>query len=214
MSQKLKCKNLKGIKIWLSWLFLLAIFCFLSVPTVHAQSGNRLDGKFLKAWIKGNGKQIDVNNGKLKVAKLKKKENVMDVKLVAFDCDAVEKNGTTPNDCDGYCYYIINLKPDSEDNCEEENIGELYTCGSAEEIGSAIISKSDDTEDFEAAIITKHVFRGDDTLKKLESKAGSGKIDDIRTSIVPDYVFKNLLLKATEIAEADLRCTPETEQAE
>jgi hypothetical protein len=174
-----------------------------------------LDGKFLRAWIKGNGKQINVNNGKLQVAKLKKKENGLNVKLVAFDCDPdadPDTETSTPNDCDGYCYYIINLKePETGGICEEENIGELYTCGSAEEIGSAIILKSDGTEHFEAAFITKHVFE-DGTLKKIESKAGSGKIDDADTEYIdPDRVFKNLLLKAKEITEAELDCTPETE---
>jgi hypothetical protein len=210
MSQKLKRKNSKGIKIWVSWVFLLALFCFFNVPT--AQSENTLNDKFLRAWIKGNGKQINVHNGKLQVAKLKKKDNVMNVMLVAFDCDADDTDAdgdSTPNDCDGYCYDIINLKSVSGD-CEEEKIGELYTCGSDEKTGSAIISKFDDPEDFEAAIITKQVFKNDGTLKKLESKAGIGKIDDVDTLYIePDYVFKNLLLKATEITEEELDCTPQ-----
>ncbi len=140
MSQKLKRKNSKGIKIWVSWVFLLALFCFFNVPT--AQSENALNGKFLRAWIKGNGKQINVNNGQLQVAKLKKKDNVMNVKLVAFDCDQTDVIDFTQNDCDGYCYDIINLKLDLSD-CKEEDIGELYTCGSDEKTGSAIIFKSD-----------------------------------------------------------------------
>jgi hypothetical protein len=48
----------------------------------------------------------------------------------------------------------------------------------------------------------------DGTLEKLESKAGSGKIDDVDTSIEPDYVFKNLLLKATEITKSEFGCIP------
>ena len=206
MSQKLISKDSKGIKIWVSSLFLLALFCFFNVPT--AQSVDALDGKFLRAWIKGNGKQINVNNGRLQVAKLKKKDNVMNVKLVAFDCDSdeiTEPSTSTPNDCYGYCYTIFSL-PDTGE-CDEVEIGELYTCGEDEKTGSAIISKFDDPEDFEAAIITKHVFEGG-TLKKLESKAGSGKIDDVDTLYIePDYVFKNLLFKAKEITEEELGCT-------
>ena len=204
MSQKLKVRNSKGIKIWVSWLFLLALFCFFNVP--NAQSQNALDGKFLSTWIKGNGKQINANNGQLQMAKLKTKDYEINVKLAAYDCDGTDDTGFTPNDCGGYCYDIISLKPDSG-NCEEEDIGDLYTCGSDEKTGSAIISKFDDPDHFEAAIITKQVFANDGTLQKLESKAGSGNIDDQSTSIQPDSVFKNILLKATEITEEELGCT-------
>ena len=132
MSQKRKCKNSRGIKIWVSWLFLLALFYFFSVPT--AQSQNALGGKFLKAWIKGNGKQINVNNGQLKVAKLKKKDNEFNVKLVPFDCNQNDGTGFTKNDCAGYCYDIISLEPES-DICDKDPIGELYTCGEDEKTG-------------------------------------------------------------------------------
>jgi hypothetical protein len=99
------------------------------------------------------------------------------------------------------------LKPD----CQEEDIGDLYTCGSDEKTGSAIIEKFEDPNYFEAAIITKQVFTSGGTLKKLESKAGIGKIDDEDTLIEPDSVFKNLLLKSTEITEEKLDCTPQPE---
>jgi len=101
---------------------------------------------------------------------------------------------------------IILLKPDSG-NCQEEDIGDLYTCGSDEKTGSAIIEKFNDPDYFEVAIITKQVFTKGGTLKKFESKAGSGKIDDETTSIQPDSVFKNVVLKATEITEGELGCT-------
>jgi len=209
MSQKRERKNSRGIKIWISWLFLLALFCFFSVPA--AQSQDDLDGIFLKAWIKGNGKQININNGQLKVAKLKKKDYEFNVKLKRFDCDEDEGSGFTKNDCDGNCYDIIILEPDL-DFCDEEEIGELYTCGEDEKTGSAIIYKDDDEDPdgFVAAFafITKQVFKKDGTLIKLESKAGSGYIDDKGTLIEPDSVYKNVLLKATEIREADLDCTP------
>lgn len=203
MSQKLKGKKSKGIKIGVSWLFLLALFCFFNAPT--AQAENALNGKFLSIWIKGNGKKINDNNGQLQVAKLKKKDYEINVKLVAYDCDDIDPEA--PNDCGGYCYDIISLTPDSV-NCEEEDIGDLYTCGSDEKTGSAWISKSDGSNDFYASFITKQVFTNGDTLKKFESKAGSGQIDDTDTLMEPDHVFKNVLLKATEIREADLNCTP------
>ena len=206
MSQKLKGKNSKRIKMGVIWLLLLALFCFFNVPT--AQSENDLDGKFLRAWIKGNGKQVNVNNGQLQVAKLKKKDYKINVKLVAYDCEDDDAEAFTQNDCGGYCYDIINLKSDSGD-CEEEEIGELYTCGSDEKTGSAWISKSDGSDDFYASFITKQVFTKGDTLKKFESKAGSGQIDDTDTSMEPDSVFKNVLLKATEIKEEELDCTPQ-----
>ncbi len=141
------------------------------------------------------------------MTKLKKKDYEINVKLVAYDCDDNDGIEFTRNDCGGYCYDIISLTPDSS-NCEEEDIGDLYTCGRDEKTGSAIVSKFDDPDNFEAAFITKQVFTNDGTLKKLESKAGSGKIDDENTSIEPDSVFKNVLLKATEITEEELDCTP------
>ena len=205
MSQERSGKNSERIKKGISWLLLLVLFCLFNAATALAEGA--LDGKYLRVWIKGNGKQVNLNNGQLQVAKLKKKDFNFNVKLVAYDCD-----GTDPtNDCDdGYCYDIILLKPDSV-NCLEEDIGDLYTCGSDEKTGSAIIEKCDDPDHFEAAIITKQVFTNGGTLKKLGSKAGIGKIDDEDTLIEPDSVFKNLLLKATEITEEELDCTPQPE---
>lgn len=205
MSKKIMGENSKRIKILGYLLFLSALFCFFNAPVVRAE--NALDGKFLNAWIKGNGKQINDNNGQLQVAKLKKKDYEIQVKLEAYDCDADDAIDFTQNDCGGYCYAIKSLKRDSG-NCEEEDIGDLYTCGSDEKTGAAIISTFNDPDSFEAAFITKQVFTNDDTLKKLESKAGSGKIDDENTLIEPDAVFKNVLLKATEINEDELDCTP------
>jgi hypothetical protein len=212
MSQKRNCKNLRGITIYAILLFL---FCFFSVSA--AQSEGDLDGKYLKAWIKGNGKQITDNNGKLKEAKLKKKDSEIYIKLEAFDCDGVDGEDFPQNDCDGYCYYIINLESDSG-ACEEKNIGELYTCGINEKTGSAWIEKYDDSEESEdshgflAAFITRQLFKKDGTLKKFESKAGSGfgytDVDDLGDTFRPVFVFKNVLLKATEIKESDLNCTP------
>ena len=206
MSQKCNGKNSERIKKGISWLLLLVLFCLFNAAAALADPA--LDGKYLRVWIKGNGKQVNLNNGQLQVAKLKKKDYNFNVKLVAYNCDGDGTDpGFTPNDCDdGYCYDIILMKPDSS-NCEEEDIGDLYTCGSDEKTGSAIIEKFDDPDYFEAAIITKQVFQNGGTLKKLESKAGSGKIDDTSTSIDPDSVFKNVLLKATEITEEELGCT-------
>jgi hypothetical protein len=206
MSPKRSGKKSKVIKKGASWLLLFALFCLLNAATALAEPA--LDGKYLRVWIKGNGKQVNLNNGQLQVAKLKKKDYNFNVKLVTYDCDGTDAIDFTLNDCGGYCYDIILLKPDP-DNCEEEDIGDLYTCGSNEKTGSAIIEKFDDPDYFEAAIITKQVFKNGSTLKKLESKAGSGKIDDETTSIEPDSVFKNVVLKATEITEEELDCTPE-----
>lgn len=205
MSPKQQDDNLKPIKVLGYLLFLSAIFCFFNAPAVWAE--NALDGKILNAWVKGNGKQINDHNGKLQVAKLKKKDNEIQIKLEAYDCDTGDAIDFTQNDCGGYCYAITSLKSDSR-SCEEEDIGDLYTCGRDEKTGSAIISTFDDPNSFEAAFITQQVFTKDGTLKKLESKAGSGKIDDEDTSIEPDAVLKNVLLKATEIDEDELDCTP------
>lgn len=187
-------------------LVLLTLFCYFNTPVVRAE--NALDGKFMNAWMQGNGKQINDNNGQLQVAKLMKKDYEIQVKLEAYDCDTGDTLDFTQNDCGGYCYAITSLKSDSG-SCEEENIGDLYTCGRDEKTGSAIISTFDDPKSFEAAFITKQVFTNGGTLKKLESKAGSGKIDDEDTSIEPDAVLKNVLLKATEITEDELDCTPQ-----
>jgi hypothetical protein len=208
MSQEGSGKNSERIKKGISWLLFLVLFCLFNAATALAEDA--LDGKYLRVWIKGNGKQVNLNNGKLQVAKLKKKDYNFNVKLVAYDCDGTDDIDVTPNDCDGYCYNIMLLKPDSG-NCQEEDIGDLYTCGSDEKTGSAIIEKFNDPDYFEAAIITKQVFTKGGTLKKFESKAGSGKIDDEDTLIEPDSVFKNLLLKATEITEEKLDCTPQPE---
>jgi hypothetical protein len=205
MSQNPMGSSSKKTKIIGYLLFLLALFCFFNAQAVRAE--NALDGKFLNTWIKGNGKQINDNNGQLQLAKLKKKDYVIQVKLEAYDCDTGDTTDFTQNDCGGYCYAITSLKFDSG-SCEEEDIGDLYTCGGDEKTGSAIISTFNDPNSFEAAFITQQVFTKDGTLKKLESKAGSGKIDDEDTSIEPDAVLKNVLLKATEIAEDELDCTP------
>lgn len=206
MSQERSDKKSERIKKGVSWLLLSVLFFLFNAATALAEGA--LDGKYLRVWIRGNGKHVSLNNGQLRVAKLKKKDYNFNVKLVAYDCDGADPEYTL-NDCDdGYCYDIILLKPDSG-SCEEEDIGDLYTCGNDEKTGSAIIEKFDDPDYFEAAIVTKQVFKNGGILKKLESKAGSGKIDDETTSIMPDSVFKNVVLKSTEITEERLDCTPQ-----
>ena len=208
MSQERSGKNSERIKKGIRWLLLLVLFCLFNAATALAEGA--LDGKYLRVWIKGNGKQVNLTNGQLQEAKLKKKDYNFNVKLVAYDCDVTDP-AFSRNDCDdGYCYDLILLKPDSG-NCVEEDIGDLYTCGSDEKTGSAVIEKYDNPDYFEAAIITKQVFTNGGALKKLESKAGIGKIDDEDTLIEPDSVFKNLLLKATEITEEELDCNPQPE---